>query len=163
MEFDSFFRDNYAHVHRAMSLSFTDPAFAEEITQEAFYRALRSWPKVSELNHPEAWTMVVALNRGRDLVRRRRRDHERGPSLVQDDVQASSESHVDDRMEIADLLSRVTERQRQVLVLRYIAQLSVAEIAEVLRCAEGTVKSTLHSAIAKTVAGEKKGTTHVGD
>ena len=83
--------------------------------------------------------------------------------MARDDSQASSESDVDDRMEIADLLSRVSERQRQVLVLRYIGQLSVSEIAETLHCAEGTVKSTLHSALARTAAKEKEGCTHVGD
>jgi RNA polymerase sigma-70 factor, ECF subfamily len=163
MEFDSFFRDHYAHVHRAMSLSFADSSFAEEITQEAFYRALRSWSKVSKLNHPEAWTMVVALNRGRDVVRRRRRDEVRGPSLARGYVQGSSESYVDDRMELVQLLAGVSERQRKVLVLRFIAQLSVSEIAEILHCAEGTVKSTLHSAVAKAAAEKKKGSTHVGD
>jgi RNA polymerase sigma-70 factor (ECF subfamily) len=163
MEFDGFFRDNYAHVHRAMCLSFTDPTFAEEITQEAFYRALRSWPKVSKLDHPEAWTMVVALNRGRDIVRRRRRDDEKAPFLSRGNVQGPTESDVHDRMEIVDLLARVSERQRKVLVLRYITQLSVSEIAKVLHCAEGTVKSTLHTAIARAAVQEKKGSTHVAD
>jgi RNA polymerase sigma-70 factor, ECF subfamily len=163
MEFDSFFRDNYAHVHRAMCLSFADSAFAEEITQEAFYRALRGWPKVSKLDHPEAWTMVVALNRGRDLVRRRRRDDEKGPSLSRSDIQGAMDSEVHDRIEIIDLLRKVSERQRTVLVLRFIAQLSMSEIAEVLDCAEGTVKSTLHAALARAAAQEKKGRTHVAD
>jgi RNA polymerase sigma factor (sigma-70 family) len=162
MEFDGFFRDNYAHVHRAMCLSFADPSFAEEVTQEAFYRALRSWPKVSKLDHPEAWTMVVALNRGRDLIRRRRRDTERGLSLA-GDMPGPMEADVHDRMEIVDLLSKVSERQRTVLVLRYIAQLRVSEIAEVLHCAEGTVKSTLHAAITRAAAHEKKGRMHVAD
>jgi RNA polymerase sigma factor (sigma-70 family) len=163
MEFDAFFRDNYAHVFRAMCLSFADSTFAEEITQEAFYRALRSWSKVSKLDHPEAWTMVVALNRGRDLLRRRRRDHEKEPSLSRGDVQAAMDSGVHDRMEIADLLSKVSERQRSVLVLRYIAQLSVAEIADVLHCADGTVKSTLHTAITRAASQEKKGHARVAE
>lgn len=163
MEFDGFFRDNYAHVYRAMCLSFADPTLAEEITQEAFYRALRSWPKVSKLDHPVAWMMVVALNRGRDVVRRRRRDDEKAPSLSRTDVQGAMDSDVHDRMEIVDLLSKVSERQRAVLVLRYIAQLSVSEIAEVLHCAEGTVKSTLHAAIARAAAQEEKGRTHVAE
>jgi RNA polymerase sigma factor (sigma-70 family) len=163
MEFDGFFRDSYAHVYRAMCLSFADPTFAEEVTQEAFYRALRSWPKVSKLDHPEAWTMVVALNRGRDVVRRRRRDDEKAPFLFRTDVQGAMDSDVHDRMEIVDLLSKVSERQRAVLVLRYIAQLSVSEIAAVLHCAEGTVKSTLHAAISRAATQEKKGCTRAAD
>jgi RNA polymerase sigma factor (sigma-70 family) len=162
MDFDGFFRDNYARVHRAMCLSFSDSEFAEEVTQEAFYRALRSWPKVSKLDHPEAWTMVVALNRGRDLLRRRRRDLDKAPTLSRGTLQDPMESNVQDRLEVVDLLTKVSERQRTVLVLRYVAQLRVSEIAEVLHCAEGTVKSTLHAALARA-AQEKKGRTHVRD
>ena len=58
-------------IRRAMVLSFRDPTLGEDIAQEAFYRTLRRWPKVSKLDHPEAWTMVVALNCGRDVARRR--------------------------------------------------------------------------------------------
>jgi predicted RNA polymerase sigma factor len=65
MEFDAFYRSSYERVHRAMALAFRDDSLAEDVTQEAFYRALRRWPKVSKLDHPEAWTMVVALNCGR--------------------------------------------------------------------------------------------------
>jgi RNA polymerase sigma factor (sigma-70 family) len=39
-------------------------------------------------------------------------------------------------------------RQRAVVVLRFLADLSTADVADALRCAEGTVKSTLHSALA---------------
>ena len=68
MDFDSFYSENFDRIHRAMTLRFRDPSFAEEITQEAFYRALRRWSKVATLDHPEAWTLVAALNRGRDLA-----------------------------------------------------------------------------------------------
>jgi RNA polymerase sigma-70 factor (ECF subfamily) len=68
MDFDSFYSENFDRIHRAMTLRFRDPSFAEEITQEAFYRALRRWSKVAKLDHPEAWTLVAALNRGRDLA-----------------------------------------------------------------------------------------------
>jgi RNA polymerase sigma-70 factor (ECF subfamily) len=144
-----------------MALAFRDYSLAEDITQEAFYRALRRWPKVSKLDHPEAWTMVVALNCGRDAARRRRQKDQvqvvGGPG-----VDSSGEAGIDDRLAVVELLASVTDRQREVIVLRYICQLSVPEIAGVLKCAEGTVKATLHVAL-RRAASRSKGNAYVDD
>jgi RNA polymerase sigma factor (sigma-70 family) len=147
MEFDDFYRDNYRHVHRAMTLTFQDPVVADEITQEAFYRALRRWPKVSKLGRPDAWTMVVALNCGRDASRRAQHHRSKAPLLLEGETSRAPETDIDDRMAIVALLSSVSDRQREVLVLRYIAQMTVPEMAKALKCAQGTVKSTLHAAL----------------
>ncbi len=151
MEFDEFYRENYARIYRTMILAFRDPGISEEITQEAFYRALRRWSKVSKLTRPDAWTMVVALNCGRDGSRRQKLRETKAPLLTQDASDlVSGEARVDDQMAVIELLASVSPRQREMLVLRYIAQLSVAEIAIVMKCAEGTVKSTLHAALERT-------------
>ena len=160
MDFDSFYSTSYDRVRRAMTLAFRDPALAEEITQEAFFQTLKRWPKVSVLDHPEGWTMVVALNKGRDLHRRRVRHDAKQALLVhQPDVQ-SGERHVEDRMMVSTLLEGISDRQRQALLLRYITQLTIPEIAVVMGCAEGTVKATLHSALAKASL-QSKETTNV--
>jgi RNA polymerase sigma-70 factor (ECF subfamily) len=162
MEFDAFYRANYERIHRAMVLSFRDPSLGEEITQEAFYRALRRWPKVSKLDHPEAWTMVVALNCGRDAARQRRRHADRTQRVGTAGAESGGEAGVDDRLAVIDLLTSVTDRQREIIVLRYISQLSVPEIAALLQCAEGTVKATLHAAL-RRAASQSKGAVYVDD
>lgn len=162
MEFDEFYRDNYVRIQRAMALGFRNPDFADEITQEAFYRTLRQWKRVSQLERPDAWTMVVALNLGRDNARRQRRHESKAPLLAERDSESRGDEHVEDRMFVMELLASVTDRQREVLVLRYLGQLTVPEIARSLRCAEGTVKSTLHTALEKT-AEMAKGREHVDD
>ena len=149
MDFDNFYSTSYDRVRRAMTLAFRDPALAEEIAQEAFFQTLKRWPRVSLLDHPEGWTMIVALNKGRDLHRRRVRHDAKQSLLVHEPAMESSARHVEDRMMVATLLEGVTARQRQALLLRYISQLSVPETAVVMGCAEGTVKATLHSALAK--------------
>jgi RNA polymerase sigma factor (sigma-70 family) len=149
MDFDAFYSTSYDRVRRAMTLAFRDPALAEEITQEAFFQTLKRWTRVSLLDHPEGWTMVVALNKGRDLHRHRARHKAKQLLLVHEPTIDSGESHVEDRMMVSTLLEGVTSRQRQALLLRYITQLTIPEIAVVMGCAEGTVKATLHSALAK--------------
>jgi RNA polymerase sigma-70 factor, ECF subfamily len=162
MEFDEFYRGNYERIRRAMALSFRDPAMGEEITQEAFYRALRRWPKVSKLEHPDAWTMLVALNCGKDVSRRRRRHEDKALLVASTGTEAGGEAGVDDRLAIVGLLASVTDRQREILILRYICQLSVPEIAKLLNRAEGTVKATLHVAL-RSAASQSKGNTYVDD
>jgi RNA polymerase sigma-70 factor (ECF subfamily) len=149
MDFDVFYSASYERVRHAMVLTFRDPGLAEEIAQEAFYQALRKWSTVSLLDHPEGWTMIVALNKGRDLHRRRARQAARRPLLVQASAHHSGEARVDDQMMIATLLEGLSDRQREALLLRYISQLTVPEIAAVMGCAEGTVKATLHAALLK--------------
>lgn len=106
--------------------------------------------------------MVVALNIGRDSVRRQRRHEGKAPLLVGRDSDSLGDKHVEDRMFVMELLASVTDKQREVLVLRYVGQLTIPEIARSLKCAEGTVKSTLHAALQKT-AQLAKGTEHVDD
>lgn len=158
MDFDSFYSTSYDRVRRAMTLAFRDPALAEEITQEAFFQTLKRWSRVSLLDHPEGWTMVVALNKGRDLHRRRRRHDVKQALLVQQPDSKSAVSHVEERMMVSTLLEGVSERQRQALLLRYITQLTIPEIAIVMGCAEGTVKATLHTALAKASLQSKEAT-----
>jgi RNA polymerase sigma factor (sigma-70 family) len=163
MDFDTYYSASHDRVRRAMALTFRDPALAEEITQEAFFQTLRKWPKVSLLDHPEGWTMIVALNIGRDLHRRRVRHDAKKPLLIiQESFHQSGEAIVDDRMMIETLLEGVSERQREALLLRYISQLTIPEIAVVMGCAEGTVKATLHAALANA-SHQVKGANNVTD
>jgi RNA polymerase sigma factor (sigma-70 family) len=162
IDFDTFYSASYERVRRAMVLTFRDPALAEEITQEAFFQTLRRWPKVSLLDHPEGWTMIAALNKGRDLHRRRVRQEAKQPLLIQRPTDQSGEARVEDQMMVATLLGGVSDRQREALLLRYVTQLTIPEIAEVMGCAEGTVKATLHAALANA-SHLAKDATHVTD
>ena len=79
--------------------------------------------------------MVVALNCGRDVARRRRRQSEKAPWLERTEMASGGEAGIDDRLAVVDLLASVTDRQREIIVLRYICQLRVPEIAALLQCA----------------------------
>jgi RNA polymerase sigma factor (sigma-70 family) len=162
MDFDTYYAASYERVRRAMVLTFRDSTLAEEIAQEAFFQTLRKWSRVSSLEHPEGWTMIVALNKGRDIYRRRVRLEARQSLVIERSTRYSGEERVEDRMMIATLLEGVSDRQREALLLRYITQLTIPEIAVVMGCAEGTVKATLHTALANA-SHLSKGATHVAD
>lgn len=143
-DFEAFFDQHYGATLRAVSLTIGNSERAEDLTQEAFARAFRRWSSVSALERPVAWVYVVALNAERKRWRRERNAPEsetRGESVP--DVAGGVLSTI----VVRDALDRLPARQRAAVVLRYLGDLTVSDIAEVMGCAEGTVKATLHQAL----------------
>jgi RNA polymerase sigma-70 factor (ECF subfamily) len=142
-DFEAFFDQHYGSTLRAVSLTIGNSGRAEELTQEAFARAFRRWSSVSKLERPVAWVYVVALNAERKRWRREERARTNGSPDVVPDVAGG----VLRTIVVRDALDRLPPRQRAAVLLRYLADLTVADIAEVMACAEGTVKATLHQAL----------------
>jgi RNA polymerase sigma-70 factor, ECF subfamily len=143
-DFEAFFERHYGATLRAVSLAIGDSGRAEDLTQEAFARAFRRWSSVSKLERPMAWVYVVALNAERKRWRRDRQAREREPRAGSvPDVAGGVLSTI----VVRDALDRLPPRQRAAVVLRYLGDLTVADIANVMGCAEGTVKATLHQAL----------------
>lgn len=118
---------------------------AEEVAQEAYLRAYRRWDEVAEMDRPDLWVHTVALNLATSRLRRlaaEARAMSRLGGRRQPDV-PPVELEADDFWR---LVRRLPPKHRQTVALRYAADLPVADIAAVLGCAEGTVKSRLHTA-----------------
>jgi RNA polymerase sigma factor (sigma-70 family) len=144
-EFEAFVATHYERVRRALTVVLRDPRRAEDVTQEAFAQAMRHWSRVAAMERPEAWVYVVAVNRARrDLRHEVRPAAMIRPVLGQDVAGAVAIS-----LAIETALAELTPRQRAVVVLRHLADLSTAQVAEAMGCAEGTVKSTLHTALVR--------------
>ncbi len=148
-DFEAFFEDHYAGVLRSVALAINDPGRAEDVTQEAFARAFRKWRTVSQMERPVGWVYVVALNTERSRWRRERREQREDDETTEVTVTADPAGPVVATVVLRDALTRLTPRQRAAVVLRFLADLSVADIADVMGCAEGTVKATLHQALRK--------------
>jgi RNA polymerase sigma factor (sigma-70 family) len=141
--FDDFFGAEYARVVRALALALDDRESAEDAAQEGFARALARWEDVGSMGRPSAWVFVVAMNRARDGLRRARRQ----PALSAPPP-GDPASTVVTAVSLRAALNELPPRQRQAVVLRFLGGLSLAETAEAMDCATGTVKSTLHAALA---------------
>lgn len=115
------------------------PAVAEEVVQEAFLKIhqLGQAPR-----NPDGYLRIVVANLSKSHLRRLRleRNQSARDRLVFDDPVID---------ETWELVSRLPFRQRAVLALRFYEDLPEAEIARVLRCRPGTVKSSLHRGLAK--------------
>jgi len=124
---------------------------ARDIAQEAMARAYAHWRRASK--HPEAWVSRVAANLAIDLLRRRART---APTWRETDVDGSALAA--ERIGLVRALEALPKRQREVVVLRYLADRPEAEVAAQLGCSLGTVKqhasrglAALRSALAQPV------------
>jgi RNA polymerase sigma-70 factor, ECF subfamily len=113
---------------------------AEEVVQEAFTRAAARWSRLRDYDVPEAWVRRVAMNLAADRARGLRRQARamRKLSPAPEVLGASVEA-----LALAEALRGLPIRQRQVLVLHYLVDLPVDQVAHTLRMPEGTVKSLL--------------------
>lgn len=144
-EFDLFFYTMRPAIMRLVLRLTGDWFVAEDITAEAFARAFARWSTVGDLGYRDAWVMRVASNLAIDVVRRRR-----GPARM---FHAPAGVDVADpadvaalRISLAAAVAALPKSQREAVVLRYLADLSEADVAAVLGVATGTVKSHLHRA-----------------
>src|ERR687888_842856 len=129
----------YATVYRGLVAVGATRDEAADALQDAFEEALR---QKTQVTRPEGWLFVVAHRRWRRARWRRRlfRPLER--------AQVSIGNDRDEAIDLLTELGRLTERQRTVIVSRYVLGLSQREIAELLGIAPGTVAATVHQATA---------------
>jgi RNA polymerase sigma-70 factor (sigma-E family) len=148
-ELVSFCRREHPRLVGTLGLLVGDVALAEDLAQEALLRACRNWDRVGGLESPGGWTHRVAVNLARSALRSRTTRRRVDARLAA----ASGErtiAHDPDRADVFAVRRAVRslpERQRIALVLRYYADLSVSEVADVMGCPEGTVKTLTSRAI----------------
>jgi RNA polymerase sigma-70 factor (ECF subfamily) len=163
-----FVRQYETQVFRLALSIVGDQAEANEITQETFISALRSFHSYQEKNSLRAWLYTIALNHSRNHLRKRKLLERLSSSvsklfqLEDQRTQASPEELViQDEKEalIWRELNSLDERLRTVVVLRYFHGLSISEISEVIAVNEGTIHSRLHTAREKlkTALGNLRG------
>lgn len=122
-----------------------DSAAAEDLLQTALAKTWPHWRRVAP-GHPEAYVRKVML-RTNASWRARRWTNEK-PTADLTTVETRSQDHspdeharADDRLQLMAALAELPVRQRQVVVLRYFADLSVEAVAEEMGSSTGTVKS----------------------
>jgi RNA polymerase sigma-70 factor (ECF subfamily) len=116
---------------------------AEDLAQEAFLRTHREWARVEQMQSPGGWVRRVALNLAKSRWRRLRAEATAKRRLASSGAAASPDPDPESEA-FWNEVRRLPSRQAQVLTLHYVEELSVAEIADVLDVARGTVRALLH-------------------
>ena len=144
------FRDVYERMQpRTVAVArrlVADGGVAEDLAAEAFARAYARWSSVQQHPNPDAWLMRVVGNLAVDHVR-----HEaRRPDLRDD---AGRSDHAGERaalrVDLAAALHRLSNRQQEVVVMRYLIDLTEEDVAVSLGMSTGSVKTHLHRATTK--------------
>jgi RNA polymerase sigma-70 factor, ECF subfamily len=137
-DFDRWYLQLHPVLLSSLSVVAGDADEAREATDEAFARAIERWSRVREMESPAGWVFRTALN----VVKRRARRQSLERRLL-GRVPPEVESPLGWSVEVLDAVRSLPERERVAIALRYVADLSTTQIAEVMGIAPGTVGSTL--------------------
>lgn len=143
-EFTEFVATRYLALVRTARLLVADPHAAEDLVQEALARCVPAWPRIS--GDPEAYVRTVLVRTNISRWRRRRVDEvsvEVVPEVAVHGVDVAAQD------ELRRALAALPARQRAVVVLRHVEGRPEREVAEMLGCSTGTVKSQAHAGLAK--------------
>jgi RNA polymerase sigma-70 factor (ECF subfamily) len=144
-DFDAWYAEARASLAPALAAWCSDTGIASDAIDEAFVRAVERWDHVRSLASPHGWVWQTAMNVVRRRARRSRMEERllRRRAVGHDRLVAGpTGSDID----LHRALLSLGDRQRTAVVLFYIADLPVAEVAEIMGIATGTVDATLHRA-----------------
>lgn len=136
--FDALYEARYARMVAVARMMTGDLERSEEIVQDAFVQLYRRW---SSIEFPITYLRMAVVNGCRSSGRRRALER-RHPPIAAEPVVLDTTA-----VAVRTALNDLTARQRAAVVLRYFEDLPEREIAEVLGCRPGTVKSLLSRAI----------------
>ena len=155
-DFERMIACHYPRIRRAaLLLSNGNDWDADDLAQETLLQAAQSWPRFCGLSEAGTWLYSILLNQHRRRLRAAKRLwrrwlvwFDRRPS----DDSAGAPGHTLEaeewRASLWIAVAKLPDPQKQALLLRYSEELSYEQIASVLRCPIGTVKSRLHQGLA---------------
>ena len=123
-----------------------DRFVAEELAQETLSRMREHREAVGQMARPDAWAYRTAINLSRSWFRRRAAERRARTRWASKSL-GLDEHDPTDRIAVGEAVAALPKRQREALVLRYYADLSVTEAAQTMGCSSGAVKAHTHKAI----------------
>lgn len=133
--FDDSFAALYKIAYRVSYRILGNRSEAEDVAQDTLAKAYARWWRLR--GDAERWVSRVSANSSIDIWRKRQR-----VELSNEEISLAQKGEpILERMALADALSRLSRRQREVVVLRYLAGYPEADVAEILQCSVGSVKT----------------------
>jgi RNA polymerase sigma-70 factor, ECF subfamily len=132
--FERLYRKEFPAVFRTAYLVSGHRQLAEDATQEAFARALERWRRLAGEPWAAGWVTSTAINVAKRALRRRRL-----PDLPQE----GTEMALIERVDLHRAIGALPVRQQQAVILHYISDLPLKDVAQAMGCRDGTVKAHL--------------------
>src|SRR5215471_11572358 len=142
--FTAFVRSRGEHHLRVATLLTGNPDAAEDLVQASLLKLYRAWSRIDTSGEPDAYLRRIIVNTRRSWWRARWRQETPVPEVP--DAAAgedAAERHAVGAL-VRQALARLPRQQRAVLVLRYCEDLPEAEVASLLGCSVGAVKTHAH-------------------
>jgi RNA polymerase sigma-70 factor (sigma-E family) len=133
-EFEAAFDRLFPRARRLAHRVLGDDAAAEDVAAEALARACLHWPELRDAAYLDGWVLRVAANLAIDATRRR-------PLRLTPHTQAPEDDAVALRLALVAALRHLSRRQREVIALHYLSDLSEADVATALGISQGSVKT----------------------
>ncbi|GLZ77029.1 RNA polymerase subunit sigma-24 [Actinorhabdospora filicis] len=139
-EFTEFARTHTPSLLRAAFLITGDQHLAEDLVQTALARTHRAWRRIEEGNAP-AYTRKIMYHQQISWWRRRKVNEQLSETIADTPSRGDSAEDVALQLTVRKALLQLSKTQRAVVILRFFEDRDVAETAEILGCAQGTVKT----------------------
>ncbi|WP_316528483.1 SigE family RNA polymerase sigma factor [Kitasatospora brasiliensis] len=149
-DFEAFAATRWRRLVRTAYLLTGDHHEAEDVVQATFAKVFRNWSRISRLDEPDAYVHRALVNNNLSRHRRRRVRQLLVPVLPDRAHGADGgQREVEERSALLQALAELPQRQRAVVVLRYWEDMSERQVADVLGCSPGNVKSQASRGLAK--------------
>jgi RNA polymerase sigma-70 factor (ECF subfamily) len=145
--FAELYQGNVYQVYAYISRRVGSREEAEDITSDVFHHALANLKSFEWRGAPfAAWLIRIATNR---ITDRWRKTANEGGNPITDEPKDTRMENIEQRAALFQLVKRLPEDQRRVVVLRFVEEKSIREIAQELRRSEGAVKQLQFRALEK--------------
>ncbi|SLL31568.1 Possible alternative RNA polymerase sigma factor SigM [Mycobacteroides abscessus subsp. abscessus] len=121
---------------------------ALEVFQETIYKAFASMSKVKNNEYFSTWMTRILINTAIDLLRKKKRVVPINQEVLENASDTSS-FNSDVHIDLLKALEEIEEKYKTVLLLRYYQDYTVKQIASILKCPEGTVKTNIRRGLEK--------------
>lgn len=142
--FEYLIREEKNKLFRIAFLYSRDKDDALEIVQETLFKAFRRKESLKEPQYFSTWITKILINTALDFINKRRRVQ------LFEKVEKPQEFKgitIEEKIDLIDAINRLKEPYKTVIILRYYKDFTIKQIAEILNCPEGTVKTNLHRGI----------------
>ncbi len=151
IELERLYKEHFPRVYRTAYFVTGNHQMAEDVAQEAFLKAFTNLHKLQERHKFGSWINVIASNHAVDILRKNKK------VFFTDNMETYGGEAVDDNPtecwdrkekmeEVRNALARLEPEEREIIVLKYFNELSIKEIAALIKAPSGTIKSRLFRA-----------------
>ncbi len=161
LAFDQLIDRYQGDIYRMIYYRLRKQMDAEDLTQDVFIRAYRSIARLREPERFRSWLYTIAVNRVYDYLRKKRvrsifKSSDEGPESHPEVDQLREKPEALEQVlkedfwrQVARIAEKLSKMESEVFMLRFMDDLNIAEIAQVLKKSESTVKTHLYRALAK--------------